>query len=83
MTPRAREHAFDPFFSEKPAGRGLGLGLTRARQAIEAHGGEIVLASQEGEGTTVTIALPGTCLAREGAEVAANRTRTEPAVEAA
>ena len=35
MSPRALQHAFDPFFSEQPAGRRTGLGLTRARRLIE------------------------------------------------
>lgn len=58
MSARALQHAFDPFFSEKPAGRRTGLGLTRARRLVELHGGEIVLQSPPGQGTTVTIILP-------------------------
>lgn len=59
MSPRALQHAFDPFFSERPAGRGTGLGLTRARRLVELHGGEIFLQSRPGLGTTATINLPG------------------------
>ncbi|MBU3078350.1 PAS domain-containing sensor histidine kinase [Sphingomonas quercus] len=36
----------------------LGLGLPLSRQFIEAHGGEVELISEEGEGTTVIISLP-------------------------
>lgn len=58
MSPRTQEHAFDPFFSERPAGRRTGLGLTRARRLVELHGGHIRLISQKGQGTTATIELP-------------------------
>ena len=59
MTARAVKHAFDPFFSEKPAGRQTGLGLARARQAVELHGGEIAVEASKGDGTRVVITLPG------------------------
>ncbi|MEX2218346.1 MAG: HDOD domain-containing protein [Phycisphaerales bacterium] len=59
MSPRALQHAFDPFFSDLPAGRRTGLGLTRARRAVELHGGEIALAPRQGGGTAATLSLPG------------------------
>jgi len=40
----AREHAFDPYFSGREAGRGLGLGLCRAYRIAKLHGGEVTLA---------------------------------------
>jgi signal transduction histidine kinase/HD-like signal output (HDOD) protein len=58
MSPRAQQHAFDPFFSERPAGRRTGLGLTRARRLVELHGGHVRLHSIAGQGTTVTLELP-------------------------
>ncbi|MBL4702428.1 MAG: HDOD domain-containing protein [Phycisphaeraceae bacterium] len=51
-------HAMDPFFSAKPAGRQIGMGLTRARQLVAAHGGEVGLCSEENKGTQVTLSLP-------------------------
>ncbi len=58
MSARALHHAFDPFFSEKPAGRQTGLGLTRARRLVEILGGEISLQSLAGLGTTASVAVP-------------------------
>ncbi len=59
LSARVRQHAFDPFFSEKPAGRQRGLGLTRARRLVQAHGGQIELVSMAGgRGTNATIELP-------------------------
>lgn len=48
--------AFEPFFSTKFLGRGLGLAA--AHGIAENHGGRIVLESKEREGTTCTIYLP-------------------------
>jgi signal transduction histidine kinase len=50
--------AFDPFFSGREAGRGAGLGLSKAWRLIELNGGSIALASRPGQGTRVTIQLP-------------------------
>jgi len=57
MSERAIEHAFDPFFSEKEAGRRAGLGLARARRLVDRHGGRIELQSEPGRGTTARIIL--------------------------
>ncbi len=51
-------HAMDPFFSAKPAGRQVGMGLTRAQQLALAHGGEVGLCSAPGHGTEATLSLP-------------------------
>jgi signal transduction histidine kinase len=58
MDERCLAHLFDPFFSGREAGRGLGLGLSKCWQIVNAHGGEIVVASQPGRGATFTISLP-------------------------
>ncbi|HHQ49104.1 MAG TPA: ATP-binding protein [Acidobacteria bacterium] len=44
--------------AKKHAPEGTGLGLAIAREAVEGHGGTLVLASREGGGTTATITLP-------------------------
>jgi signal transduction histidine kinase len=53
------QKAFEPFFTTKAVGTGTGLGLFLSRETVLAHGGSLVLASEAGHGTTVTIALPG------------------------
>jgi len=52
------DHALDPFFSNKPAGRRVGMGLPRAGQLAAAHGGRVDLRSELGHGTTATLVLP-------------------------
>lgn len=56
LSPHALTHAFEPFFSEKPAGRQPGLGLSRARRFVQAHGGVLTLTNvpkNAGAGETV------------------------------
>lgn len=56
MDARARERAFDLFFTTKAQGSGLGLQFVR--QVARAHGGDATLWSQEGRGTRVTLWIP-------------------------
>jgi len=53
------QKAFEPFFTTKAVGTGTGLGLFLSRETVLAHGGSLVLASETGHGTTVTVTLPG------------------------
>jgi signal transduction histidine kinase len=57
MTDDARAHAFDPFFTTRPVGEGVGLGLDIARRIVEQHHGEIVIDAPAGE-TVLRVRLP-------------------------
>jgi signal transduction histidine kinase len=56
MTPEEAAQAFQPFFSTKAHGTGLGLPI--ARQIVEQHRGHISLRSTRGQGTCVQVELP-------------------------
>lgn len=52
------ERIFDPFFSMRPPGQGLGLGLFLARRAAHRLGGEVTLTSKSGPGACFVLAIP-------------------------
>ncbi|HRE88408.1 MAG TPA: PAS domain-containing protein [Myxococcota bacterium] len=54
------EHSriFDPFYTTRPVGQGVGLGLTVAHGIVAQHGGRLILDSTPDKGTTITLALP-------------------------
>ena len=52
------EHAFDPFYTTKPAGKGTGLGLSQVYGIAKQCGGDVAIESEVGKGTTVTLRLP-------------------------
>lgn len=56
MGDETHDKIFEPFFSKKSSGRGLGMGVVK--QILAAHGGSIEIESAKGEGTTVRILLP-------------------------
>ena len=56
IPPEHLSKIFDPFFSTKEMGTGLGLAV--AHGIIQSHGGTIRVESRKGEGTTVVIELP-------------------------
>jgi signal transduction histidine kinase len=58
IKPEERPHVFDPFYSARQAGRGLGLGLCKAWRIVTNHAGRIEVESQPGEGATFTVVLP-------------------------
>ena len=57
LSDEALQHAFDPFFSEKPAGRQPGLGLSRAQRLITANHGTLSLKNRTDGGAAATILL--------------------------
>lgn len=58
MSASVLEHAFEPFFTTKEVGEGSGLGLSMAYGFAKQSGGLLVIKSQVGHGTTVTLYLP-------------------------
>ena len=56
MDPAALAKIFEPYFSTKDSGMGLGLAI--ARKAVEEHGGRIDVISAPGKGTTMRMLLP-------------------------
>jgi len=61
IPPEIRPQIFDPFFSGREAGRGLGLGLSKAWRIVELHGGTIAVDSPAGGGATFVVTLPTEC----------------------
>jgi CheY-like chemotaxis protein len=58
MDQKVLDRGFEPFFTTKPVGKGTGLGLSQIFGFVRQSQGEIVIASQPGVGTTVTLLLP-------------------------
>ncbi|MDR3671107.1 MAG: PAS domain S-box protein [Holophaga sp.] len=76
MVPEVLAKAVEPFFTTKPMGKGTGLGLAMVFGTMKAHGGDLELSSQPGQGTAVILTFPA--LAPQPAPVAPG-----PAVEPA
>jgi signal transduction histidine kinase len=55
ISPEVREHMFDPFFSGREAGRGLGFGLSKCWRIVSEHGGDVEV--EPGAGATFRILL--------------------------
>ncbi len=51
-------HIFEPFYTTKKGGKGVGLGLSVVYGIVERHGGTIAARSAPGAGTTFTLAFP-------------------------
>jgi len=70
-----RAHIFDPFFSTKDVGKGVGLGLDIARRTIERHDGEIEVESRPGR-TVFRVSLPA-----EGMRSSGRWSRATPRIQ--
>jgi signal transduction histidine kinase len=53
-----KDKIFQPFFTTKPPGQGTGLGLSLSYDIVKAHGGEIIVESKEGEGSSFSVQFP-------------------------
>lgn len=58
LSPEQRRHLFEPFYSGRQAGRGLGMGLSKAWRLIQILGGRLEVTSAPGAGTQVHVIVP-------------------------
>jgi two-component system, NtrC family, sensor kinase len=58
MTPEVKRHMFEPFYTTKSDGKGVGLGLAIAYGIVERHHGRIEVDTVPGQGSVFTVVLP-------------------------
>jgi PAS domain S-box-containing protein len=68
LLPSDLEHVFDPFFSRRKGGTGMGLPI--AQRFVEAHGGSLSAGNRGGAGAVFTVFLPAADAAKAGGAVA-------------
>ena len=74
MPEDVRKKIFDPYYTTKS--RGMGLGLASVHSIINRHGGHIEVRSKTGKGTTFTLFLPSTGTTSTGAEICTRITQS-------
>jgi signal transduction histidine kinase/ActR/RegA family two-component response regulator len=88
IPPEHLDRVFEPFFTTKPVGKGTGLGLSQIFGFARQSGGDVVIHSEVGAGTQVSIYLPRSieaaeAFARRSAKVEARGSQPEPVMAGA
>jgi two-component system NtrC family sensor kinase len=71
VPPHLRARIFEPYFTTKPTGMGLGVGLAVSQGIVEAHGGTLLIDDAVDGGATFTITLPVGAVQETAARVVA------------
>lgn len=58
ISAEVRQHMFDPFYSGREAGRGLGFGASKCWRIVTDHGGQLIVHSRGPSGAEISILLP-------------------------
>jgi len=66
MTPAVAARALEPFFTTKEIGKGTGMGLSQVHGLVQQSGGDLVLESESGKGTSISLYLPALAMEESG-----------------